>query len=444
MPPKKKTIQDIKPTRKSLSVRKKRAVIKEKAVEKMMHEEPAVIEERVRKTPASRKKNSSKKGSGKTPKAFWLFLGFVVIVFLFLFSTIFAGATVTVTPENIILPDGTISLEAKKNITSGLAFQTITVSGDRQLFVESDNVEPVERRARGTVTLFNNHGSSPQRLLIDTRLEGSNGKIYKTEKAVTIPGKKTINGEAVPGSVSVGIYADEPGEEYNLGLSDFSIVGFQGGPKAKTFYGRGDTPIEGGVIGSLYTLSEEVSEMKRGEVSDLLQYDLQTKLEAQIPEGFILVEGSEEYVSSEASEYFESNTPRIEVAEEGSLTAVLLDASNLAMAIADKTITAYDGEDVSIGNIPALIIKNNDPAVGIAAATQISVSISGKPHIIWDVDNDRVKYDLVKTRKKQFDSIMSRYESIEEARLSVQPFWQGSLPEDIEDIKIVNTLVDSL
>jgi len=64
---------------------------------------------------------------------------------------------------------------------------------------------------------------------------------------------------------------------------------------------------------------------------------------------------------------------------------------------------------------------------------------SSTPDDISD-NEDRIKYDLIKTRKKQFETIMAKYEYVKKANLKVRPFWKSSLPDEIEDIDIIYKL----
>ena len=77
--------------------------------------------------------------------------------------------------------------------------------------------------------------------------------IYKIPESITVPGKKTVGGKSIPGSVETLIFADEPGEKYNLKISelkgDFKVAGFKGDKKYDFFYGRAKTDIDGGSSG---------------------------------------------------------------------------------------------------------------------------------------------------------------------------------------------------
>jgi hypothetical protein len=440
MPPKKKkTIQDIKPSRKAKTVRARVAKTKKEAIEVLSKEGVIKKETPAKKTVKKKRSKSSgfKPFTGQKFTPLWGVVVAVVAFFVFSLSLLFSGATVYVTPQNISLPEGDLLLSGQKDSTTGLSFQVISVEGDREMLAEPDITEQTSRPATGIVTLYNNHSTSPQRLLIDTRLRGSNGEVYKTKTATQIPGQTVVNGEKVPGQVDIEVYADVPGESGNLEMSDFVIMGFQGTSKATTFYGRSKTPISGGFDGELHSLSEESALIKEGEVRRLLRDDLEAKLKAQIPSGFMLVLDSQDYKTLEKNERYESDGGQIRVFERGRLAAVILDQDVLARAVAQEAITIYEsGEDVILSNPLSVIAKLSGSSVGIELQKDLKFSISGKPHIVWVIDEDKLLYDLIDTKKKRFSEILERHEYIDSARVKISPFWKGSLPEDPEDIEI--------
>jgi hypothetical protein len=433
MPPKKKTIQDIKPSKKVSAVRKKVAKTKKEAVE-------ALHMEGLTGAPVKRKaraKKALKKTDPKKNRGIWILVVAVFVFFLFAFSLLFSGSTVILTPKQVALPEAKVMLTGEKDSTEGLSFQTISVEGDRSTQVLSNEALPVNRQAHGTVTLYNNNSTKQQNLLIDTRLLGSNGQIYKTKKAISIPGQTQERSELIPGHIDVEVYADTPGNSGNLDLSDFSVVGFKGTSREHTIYGRSKTKITGGFTGSLYSLSMEVSETELGKLRELLKSDLLSKLSAQVPDGYHLVDNGTEYSPLEKTRVFESDTEMVEVYEKAQITGIIIDKSILAESLARETLVSYvEGSGILINNIESLVIALVDSPIGLELINKASISILGKPKLIWSLDEDKIKYDLIGIRKKQFDTVMARYEYIDKAKLRVTPFWQSKLPESIEDINI--------
>ena len=72
-----------------------------------------------------------------------------------------------------------------------------------------------------------------------------------------MPGESLVSGKTVPGSTETAVSADEAGKEYNIGKTDFTIPGFKGDARYSKFYARSKTDMEGGFIGTIYSLSDE-------------------------------------------------------------------------------------------------------------------------------------------------------------------------------------------
>ena len=127
--------------------------------------------------------NNSKniKGSKTGPRYILWSIAFISVVFLFFaFSYMFSGADISLTPkiEDLIINE---SLSANKDSNSSpISFDLVVISGEESQKVEVKEKTSLEVKARGRILIFNAFSTSPQMLSIDTRLEGSNGKIYKT------------------------------------------------------------------------------------------------------------------------------------------------------------------------------------------------------------------------------------------------------------------------
>ena len=88
-------------------------------------------------------------------------------------------------------------------------------------------------------------------------------------------------GEIVPSSIDVEVVADEPGKEYNIGPTTFSIPGFKGSPKYEGFYGKSTKPMTGGLIHQGKVVSEEDVARAETELKEALLEEAQEELKKQ-------------------------------------------------------------------------------------------------------------------------------------------------------------------
>lgn len=366
----------------------------------------------------------------------WFIALISVIILFFALSLLFSGARVTVTPRS-----GEFDLDqtftARKGASEGeLSFDVMAVSGEESTMVASSDTKDIERKAKGTVIIYNAYSSKAQRLLIETRLETPDGKIYKTDKALVVPGAKVEDGETVPGSVEVTVTASEPGEEYNIGLTDFTIVGFKGTPKYDKFYARSKTEMTGGLIGKMYTISQEEGEKQKGMLREKLKQSLSSKIFAELPSGFVTYPDTI-YQVDESTDFFESEQEAILIEEKGTLYSFIFQKDKLARAIAYSVVSQYEGEPVEVTNIDDLtfmLLEKED--IDPEAVDEISFTLSGNPRIVWKIDKEKLKSDLVEVHKKSFQTVLSAYENIEKAEVVIKPFWKRTFPERTKDIKI--------
>ena len=92
------------------------------------------------------------------------------------------------------------------------------------------------KKAHGSVVIYNEYNSSPQTLVATTRLESSDGKIFRLTKNIVVPGTTVVGGSPQPGAIEAEVVADQAGSEYNIDQTKFTIPGFSGGPKFDKFY----------------------------------------------------------------------------------------------------------------------------------------------------------------------------------------------------------------
>ncbi|OGI68612.1 hypothetical protein A2738_01900 [Candidatus Nomurabacteria bacterium RIFCSPHIGHO2_01_FULL_42_15] len=364
----------------------------------------------------------------------WLVAGVSIIFFLFSISYIFINATVTVNPkiENLVLNENmTASLDGG---TEALPFDLIVISGEENKTLQSSGEKDVLEKARGVVLIYNNFSTASQRLDIDTRLEGSNGKIYKTEKQVIVGGIKG----GIPGSVEVGIYGAQEGEEYNSGPLDFTILGFKGTPKYSKFYARSEGEITGGFKGKAPIISSAEKSVAVSEMKTTLETKLFERASDQIPEGFILFKDA---VFLDINENDIDSTPvkddLISFVLKGTLYGFLLEESRLAEEIAGRRVAGYDGSAVYIPNIRDLVLSLSNKENISGEVKNIQFNLKGDANIVSKLDEDKLIADLIGKSKKDFNQILLEYPNIISAKLTLRPFWKRSFPDEAKDIKVI-------
>ena len=366
----------------------------------------------------------------------WFVAIISIMFFLFALSYLFLNAVVTVNPK---MQDLTLNENLSANKGTGvLPFDLVVLSGEEEKTVAATEEKDVSEKAKGIVLIYNTFSSASQRLSVDTRLEGSNGKIYKTEKQIIVPGMKGNT----PGSIEVGIYGTEAGEEYNSGPLDFSIFGFKGTSKYSKFYARSKGKIVGGFKGKASIISDTEKLATINDLKTTLKEKLFKKAVDQIPSGFILFKDAVYLdIDDKNIDLTSSKDSMLPIVLEGTLYGLLFDEQKLSKKIAENSINQYDGSDLYMTNIRDLTFSLISPAnkdnISFADVNQISFNLSGATKIVWKLDESKLIADLFGKSKKDFKQILLQYPNIDSANLSISPFWRRSLPDKIKDIKVI-------
>lgn len=364
----------------------------------------------------------------------WSVAIFSAAFLLLALSFLFGQAKVEVYPktEAITLNENFSAVKVSEN--DSLVFDLVVISGKESETVEANAERELSEKAAGTVVIFNSYSSASQRLDIDTRLSGSNGKLYKTQKQITVPGMKA---DGTPGSVEVPIYAAEAGEEYNAGPLDFQIVGFQGTPKYEKFKVRTktETAITGGFIGTSLVATEADKQAAVNKLQTTLKEKLFKKAIGQIPDGFILFKDAAAFVVDKID--LPLGQTELLVTVEGTLYGLLFNEQELTKKIAEKKLAGYDGSEIYIHNIRDLdftLAPVGD--VSLQEMTSISFNLSGSVPVVWKLDVEKFTAELRGRNRKDFVSILSQYQNIDHAELTLFPLWLRTIPDQPDKIEV--------
>ncbi len=373
----------------------------------------------------------------KSPRSkygLWFVAGVAVLFFIFALSYLFARAEVTINPR---IKDFTLdkSFSAIKDSNpDGLSFDLVVISGDENKSISATLTKDVAYKAEGTVVIYNTFSSAPQKFLIDTRLEGSNGKIYKTKTALTVPG---VAADGTPGSVESRIYGEAAGPEYNSAPLDFKIFGFKGTPKYAKFFAKSKGAITGGFKGQAPVVTDELKASTLAELRTSLKEKLFEKAINQIPSGFVLFKDAVFLNIDEENVDLAATGGSLPISVKGTMYGFLFNEKNLTAKIAKDNIPDYDDSEVYIPNIRDLAFSLDTKDISYADVQNINFHLSGSAKVVWKFDSDKITSELLGKSKKDFDGILSQYPNIDSAQLTLSPFWITSFPSKSKDIKVI-------
>jgi hypothetical protein len=417
--------------------------INNNAARSVPHDEPVRIEPPQKPpVPPSDFKYSYSEPKKSNKKYLYLGIFVVIILAIFAISALFKSATITVTP---IVQSKSIdeSLVAKKDVSySGLKFQLVNITKDTESAIDPKDIvtgQKVERKASGTIVIYNNAGSAPQKLVATTRFQTPEGQIFRLVDAVTVPGTSIKDGKQVPGSVEAVVVADQAGPSYNVGLKDFTLPGLKtDAVKYKMIYGRSKTEMSGGFSGIDKAISKEALSKVEGDLEATLRVGLSKDITAQIPADFVLFPDSLTYKFDPVVTVTTGAGTTV-AKKKGVASAIIFDRKSLTKEILSKVLPEGNSDLISITNLDALKFSLLVSTSSILTSPSINFSLKGDANFVWVIDADKLKSDLLGLSKSNANTVMSAYPSIKEAWVLTRPFWNGKIPTDPKKVNIINT-----
>ncbi len=362
----------------------------------------------------------------------------LVLVIAFVVSAFFKSAVIRVTPKEETLALSQ-TLKAIKDTTGAtLGFQVVTISKDVEKTVEASGEGRVDKKATGKIVVYNENAQS-QKLVATTRFETPEGLIYRLVNAVTVPSSTTKDGKVVAGNIEVSVEADKAGQNYNIGLKDFTLPGLKGDSKFKTIYARSKTEMVGGFSGIQKVVSKNVLEAAETEMNNILRESLARDITTQIPANFILYPSSLSY-KFEPAVQVSSTATGATLRKRGTTSAVIFDKTALTKAILSKASPSLTFDMVKIKNLDALqfSIATGTP-FDANLDTLLNFTLKGDSELVYIFDENKLKTDLSGLTRAKAKVVLGTYDGIKEAWVETHPFWNQTIPKDQNKVTLINT-----
>lgn len=369
--------------------------------------------------------------TGWSRVALWLAVAACVVILIIVLSWTFTGATVSVTPKSaaVTLAGGFVAVRAG----GALSFESLLFQKSGEEVVPALTQKRVSERASGVILVYNNYSEAPQRLIKNTRFESPEGRIYRIDRSIVVPGQKKQDGRMVPGNVEAVIFADSPGEAYNSPLSDFTVPGFKNdSSRYAAFYARSKTPISGGFEGALRVPTEAAEEAARKSIRERMTQELIAQARQALPEGKVFLDGAYR-VAAEALPHQARGSSEVAVREQVMLTAFFFPRAELTRAIAKAALPHYDDKPVSIPSLESLTFQASADA---SDGEELLFTLAGDARVVYGFDARGLAEALRGKQKSDVARELSAFPTIEKVDVTLRPFWRRTFPEKAEKIKI--------
>ena len=362
----------------------------------------------------------------------WGTLLFAVIIIGLVVAALYAfgGAKIEVSPT-----EDPVTLSASLTATpqSGdLPFETVTIEKVASTSVPAETTAAVQQSAQGTITITNTSNAA-QQLITNTRFAAPNGLIFRIHQGITVPSSTAT----APGQLTATVYADQPGAQYDIEPTTFTIPGLKGSAAFMAVTGKSWSAFTGGFSGQRGTVSAATDDAAHAKLQAALVSSIQSAIQAQTPNGYVLIPGAVRVTyQSQPDGVAGDNT--VVISESASAIAVVFPEAALARAIAAQAVKVYGSQPVSLVDTGGLILAlaSTSTAANVGAGP-LSFTLSGSTTILWTVDPSKIAGAVAGKSRTDARSVLSTFPEVNKAQIMLRPFWASSFPSDPSKITVV-------
>ncbi len=308
--------------------------------------------------------------------------------------------------------------------------------------IEKDAKKFIEKKAFGEIIIYNAYSSDSQILVKGTRFETLDGKIFKLDSKIIVPGAKIEEGKIIPSSIKAMVTAEKAGESYNVGLVDkFFIPGFKGSVKYNGFYGKSETGIAGGFVGEAAYITDEDIKSAKLKITESLKESLSVIILSQIPKDFKIIDGAKQFsIIKEDIKKETDDNGNFSVFLEGEISMIAFKEDDLFKLI---DIMANNFFKISNEGNEKSKFETNDRKLDYGAARidfkngRLSFAFNYEGVYWRPIDIEKFKKLIFSNKENELKIKIFSMPGIEKATVSFWPFWVKSVPGSVNKINVV-------
>jgi hypothetical protein len=368
----------------------------------------------------------------------WVIAAVVVVVLAGLALFAFRKTTVTVTPRShVVVFDQTSQFTAYPAVsaaTGTLAYTVINSDLQASQTVTAGAMQEVQTKAQGSITVYNDYSTSPVKLIANTRFATPSGLIFRVPDVVVVPGKSG----STPGHVSVTVFADQPGDQYNVGpVSRFTVPGLQSTPAMyANIYAQSTASTTGGFAGQQAAVDPTTLSNTQSALRGELAQEAQAAASAQSGTTTIVLPQLVKITYQDLPQTTAASGS-VQVNEEAHIQTPVFDTSTFTQAIAQDVGESSDGVPLSLVEGQGFSSQSSDEASTTLGTDPLDFSLLGTATLVWQVDAKALAQALAGHDQNSFGTITATFPGIQEARSRIEPFWNTAFPSNPADISVV-------
>ena len=336
-------------------------------------------------------------------------------------STYFASAKVTVSAKRV-----SSSSELQLALENGTDYSVISTAIIERETVAATEEQDVERKASGTIVVYNDFDAEEQELIATTRFQTADGLVFRIPAGITVPGNSVQGDKTIPGKVETQVVADKAGSEYNIAATRFTVPGFQGTPRFTAFWAESTAPMTGGYVGTVKTVSDAERDAAVTRLRSKIEARIQTALAEAAGQGALVLSIPPKVTFSEAK-----------VVEDGSNATIEVTATVVGYAIAESVLAAKvasaNGAVVSTGTELHFAER---PDIRASVDNQTINVVIDPTEVVWNVDSEAVRQALAGKNADEVVAVASGFAGIETIRADFAPGWASKFPTKAEKLTV--------
>lgn len=294
----------------------------------------------------------------------------------------------------------------------------------------------VGEKAKGEVTI-SNEGGTQQILVAQTQLESKLGLLFITTSEVTIPAATASvdpQGNVVKksGTVKVLVEAKEPGEDYNIDTSDFTIA------NKPTLQASNSSSFSGGITRQITIVSQDDLDLAKTDLENQLKDTNKTSLiEQSNKDGLSIIESS---IANEDKDFIVDKKSGEET--EKFIAKLTLRSKSMAFSEDDyrKAVVAVLGD--KIPQDKELVLSTDDAIEQGAFTNDFSngtMKIEGKVQtkLAPKIDYDQIKRSIAGKSILSAENLLRNNGAFSDSKITIHPsWWLKKIPGRIQSIQI--------
>lgn len=300
----------------------------------------------------------------------------------------------------------------------------------------SSGKEMREEKARGFITIYSEDSYS-HRFVPYTRFKSEDGKIFRSQDWVYIPPGSKEN----PSKVKIEVVADEPGEEYNIGPSKFTIPGLLGTGLYEKIYAISEEPMKGGFIGEAKVVTKEDVERAKKELKEMeeslkekVKKEIQSELSPNL--AFLLDKTAFETkieIDKKPGDIGETFSGKIEVKGK-----ILGFSEDYVKEIVAKEISEEIKEGIEYETVASSLVLNYEISRLDLKEGEMEVNFSGKIKIALKIEKEKLKNDILGMDRETFSNYIKKnwQDKIYDTTVILRPFFVKRIPKNPDQITI--------